>query len=528
MQTPKIQMAKDFYRAEIKLDLPAGAGFMYHQYNNMPLPITPSAVFNPTGFDGEFSSADVIVVGDEATKQYVLAGAATAHRSLTFFSLIKKASNMHSIEVRQPDIMPGDTPEEIVVLSGSDWRELLKQYADITVEKMNVPKFDTSKNLTGYCTWYYYYAAVTEKDFLENLEAMKNHLDSPYKAQVIQIDDGYQTFQGDWNDQDSSWPTPLDEIARRITENGMTAGIWTMPFLASTASRVFREHPDWFVKDENGNPKVAKGWSPPPDDLWVCLDTTIPEACEHLANIFKTFSKWGYNYFKMDGLGFGLMEGRRADENATPVSAFRLGMKAIREAVPEATLLGCCPPFMPCLGYVDMARTSNDTAARWDAVRYVERVNFARWWMFDKFFRCDPDVVIARQDRGTLTPGEARISAMTGIMTGVSLTSDNLATIDKDRFKILCKSAEIRMRDVMPLPWPIAWSGDISWPQVFSGTVDGRKAIAIINDADEMLEYKFEDLTLDPEKEADEILQDLGKRKYFVTVKAHDAVLLLQ
>ncbi len=511
------------YCREVPLNLPPPAVFMYRESNNMTIRNEPPSVFITSGFDTEFNSDDVIVVGNHWEKKYVLVGALTAHRSLTFLTLIHKGSNMHCIEVRQPDILEGEEPEEVAVLEGDDWRKLLKQYADLVAEKMHAPKLDTSKNLTGYCTWYYYYKDVTEANFLENLEAMKNHLDSCYKAQVIQIDDGYQTFQGDWNDQDSSWPTPLCEIAKRITDAGMIAGIWLMPFQASTASRVFREHPDWFVKDENGQPKVAAGWSPAPDHLWACLDTTQPAVQEHLVKVFKTFRSWGFTYFKMDGLGFGLMPGKRADANATPVSAFRQGLKAIREAVPDSILLGCCPPFMACMGYIDSARVSGDTAANWPAIRDAMHAVTSRWWMYDKFFRCDPDTLMARQDRSVATVGEARISVLTGIMTGVSITSDNLSTIDKDRLELLGRGANIRMRDVEPLLFD-----PNTWPRVFTGTVNGVKAVAVINDQDKDLEYKFEDLALDPEKDAEEVLHPLGYRKYVITVKAHDAVLLLQ
>ncbi len=513
----------NFYRRELKLDLPPGSYFMYKTENNMSIDYQPPKACHANGFDVEFTSSDVIIAGNEQKNIYTLVGALTAYRSYTFFSLRRKATNMHSIEVRQPDIMEGDTPEEIAVLKGSDWKVLLNQYADLVAEKNNLPKLDTRKNLTGYCTWYYYYADVSEKNLLDNLEAMKAHRDSCYCADVIQIDDGYQTFQGDWNDQHADWPTPLEVIAKRITDSGMKAGIWLMPFLASTASRVFREHPDWFVKDENGKAKESFGWSPPPDDMWVCLDMTIPEAREHIANVFKTFRKWGFTYFKLDGLGYGIQDGRRSDPDATPVSAYRLGMKAIREAVPDAYILGCCPPFMPSLGYIDGARISGDTHASWNPILCCARSVVSRWWMFDKFFRCDPDTIMARQDRSTCTPGESRVSALTGIMTGISLTSDNLSTILPERLEILGKAAKLRMRDVMPIKWE-----SMTWPQTFSGTVAGKKAAAIINDTEIMQEYKFEDLLLDPEKDAEEILQDLGKRKYTVCVPPHDAVLLVQ
>ena len=54
---------------------------------------------------------------------------------------------------------------------GDDWRKLLFQYADIVAEKMNVKPIEAKKNITGYCTWYYYYKDVTQQHMLENIEA---------------------------------------------------------------------------------------------------------------------------------------------------------------------------------------------------------------------------------------------------------------------------------------------------------------------------------------------------------------------
>ncbi len=529
------QSEKPCYRAELELDLPPQAGFMFRSSNNM-CPLLPSSnVFWPPAFEGEYNSQDVIVVGDETTKRFVLAGATTAHRSLTYFSLYKRG-RFKSILVKQPDIQPGEKPEEIIVLEGSDWRKLLKDYAAITARNMGVAPIKAEKNLTGYCTWYYYYADVTEKDFLENLEALKARRDSAYPAAVVQIDDGYQTFQGDWLDQDPSWPTPLAEIGKRITDAGMQAGIWTMPMLASTASRVYREHPDWFVKKENGQVLEISGWSPPPDNLWVCLDATQKVVREHLKNVFQTFRSWGFSYFKMDGLGFGLPQGLRSDEKATAVSAFRQGLKAIRDAVPDATLLGCCPPFLACLGLVDNCRVSPDTGRYWYApsdhvlncdggptpgIASALHSTVSCFWMYDRFFRADPDTLMARQDNAWYTLGEARISVMTGILTGVAITSDNLGTIAPERLELLGRAARYRLRDAQPLEWPLD-----RWPQIFEGTVDGRRGIALINDSPESVTYDFAKLGLTGT--AEEVLQPAGPMNGSITLPPHDAALLIQ
>ena len=152
-----LRPCRNSYRRQVLLDLPPNSIFMYREENNMSTRHNPPPITTADGFDAEFSSEDVIVVGNHWQKQFVLVGAVTANRSLTFFSVIKRAGNMHAVEVYQPDILEGETPEEVIVLRGDDWRELLKQYASVTAEKMHVKPVDSAKNLTGYCTWYYYY-----------------------------------------------------------------------------------------------------------------------------------------------------------------------------------------------------------------------------------------------------------------------------------------------------------------------------------------------------------------------------------
>ena len=93
-----------------------------------------------------------------------------------------------------------------------------------------------------------------------------------------------------------------------------------------------------------------------------------------------------------------------------------------------------------------------------------------------------------------------------------------------DRLELLGKSAQIRMRDFRPAGH---W-GAGCWPVAFSGTIDGRKAGAVLNTTDEPVTVKFEDMGLDPEQDAEELLQDLGKRKYVIAVMPHDAALLKQ
>ena len=519
----------DCYRAQIKMDWPADT-VVYSVAACMaklnPLPNMTRAV----SANGDMSSTNVIVVGSGG--KYLLAGAVTAFRSQTMLRAVFENRRLTGIEVWQPEIKVGETPEEMIVLEGDDWRKLLCDYADAAAAKMGVAPINAEKNATGYCTWYYYYKEVTQKNTLENIEALAANR-SPYAAEYVQIDDGYQTFQGDWLDQCDTWPTPVKEVAEKITAAGMKAGIWLMPTTASTASRVYREHPDWFVKNEKGETAVLPGWSPEPDNWWACLDATNPEAREHIANIFKTFRSWGFTYFKLDGLSYGLQKGRRMDPDATSVSAFRLLLKTIREAVPDALIMGCSEPFLPCLGLVEHARSSNDTSRyfrRHDEGVNMEmmgcnildafRITMGNFFMFDRWFRADPDVVMARQDNAYYTRNEAKISVLGAIMTGVAFTSDHLGTINANRNALLAKAQNIRMygaqpRNVTPNVWP----------REFEGTVNGKRAVALINDTAQHLTWKLADLEL-----GENCIDLLDDKKVFseITLVSHDAVLLIE
>ena len=531
----KFGKKKECYEAWLPLDfLPPGWSFVYRSGNNMaPMdPMTPAVILS--SYHEECQSQDVVIVGNSAEKDYILVGAVTAHRSLSFFQ-VHKDGNLSGILIRQPHIKPDETPEKIIILRGSDWRQLLLDYAKQAADEMGVKPIKAEKNLTGYCTWYYYYADVTEADFLENVDVLKTKVGSGYSPAVIQIDDGYQTFQGDWMDQDPSWPTPLAEIARKITDAGITAGIWLMPFVASTASRTFREHPEWFVKNRAGEPLVFSGWSPPPDHLWACLDATIPAVQEHMRTVVLHFHKMGFRYFKFDGLAFGLPDGVYSDPEATPVSAFRLALKTIREAVPDSMILGCCPPFMACLGYTDSCRVSPDTARYWKyeepgfpensdsvscGIRGALHGTVSNWWKNDLWFRSDPDVIMARADQVTYSIGEARLSAAMGILTGICLTSDHFGRITPDRLEILERAARYRLRDGRPLD-----DAPFRWPYTFTGTVDGKKAALLINISNEEKNWNFAEAGL-PET-CEEVLIGKGLVNQSLTLPAHDAALII-
>lgn len=164
-------------------------------------------------------------------------------------------------------------------------------------------------------------------------------------------------------------------------------------------SEIFQTHPDWFVKDENGQPLSSAevsfgGWRRAP---WYMLDATHPEVRRHLTHVFKVMrEEWNVKYFKLDANMWGALPfGVRYEKNRTCVEAYRMGMKAILEGAGEDSfVLGCNAPMWPSIGVVHGMRVTNDNDRSFDV--FVERAKecFSRNWQHNRLWMNDPDAVV--------------------------------------------------------------------------------------------------------------------------------------
>ena len=121
--------------------------------------------------------------------------------------------------------------------------------------------------------------------------------------------------------------------------------------------------------------------------------------------MFGTFRELGVDYFKIDFIYAGAMEGRRAAPGMTGVAAYRRGLEVIREAIgPDAYLLGCGAPILPSVGLVDAMRVGPDIAhhfepADGDLSQPSQRAaaQNTRWrgWQHGRFWVNDADCLVA-------------------------------------------------------------------------------------------------------------------------------------
>jgi alpha-galactosidase len=219
---------------------------------------------------------------------------------------------------------------------------------------------------------------------------------------------------------------------------------------------VFQEHPDWFMKDENGRPLPSNevgfgGWRLGP---WYALDGTHPEAQAHLENVVRTMRvEWGCTYFKLDANYWGaLHKGKLHDPKATRIEAYRRGMEAVLRGAENAFVLGCNHPVWASLGLIDGSRSSNDVSRKWSAVTEAARQNLLRGWQNGTLWWNDPDCAVLSggglvlnlsgetTGRTGLPANEAIFHAASIHATGgMMLSGDDLTQLTADRVELMQK-----------------------------------------------------------------------------------------
>ena len=364
--------------------------------------------------------------------------------------------------------------EEFTFLTGGDREALLASIASRLAD--NHKPLSTATPPSGWCSWYCFGPTVTAKQVLENLDVIARDIPG---LRYIQIDDGYQPAMGDWLETGDAFGGDVQTVLRQIRARGFEPAIWVAPFIAEEGSRLFKEHPDWFVKDNDGRPLRADrvtfgGWRRAP---WYALDGTHPAAQAHLERVFKTMrDEWGCSYFKLDANFWGAIRGGHFhDPRATRIEAYRRGMTAVLRGTRDAFVLGCNHPIWPSIGVVHGSRSSHDIKRDWKRVSDTARQNLNRNWQNGRLWWNDPDAILLT---GALSEDEFRFHA-TAIYAsgGMILSGDDLTTITAPRLAML--------KALQP---PTGRAARFSGPAMDVGEVDldgNRRAHCLLNWGDE-------------------------------------------
>ncbi len=364
--------------------------------------------------------------------------------------------------------------EQIVLTRSGDWYTLLNQFGAAIAKENKVGKLkDVTYN--GWATWDYYGRVFTTDDVFKNMDQL-NKL--PVKSNMVQIDGGWWTQRGDYTSIRQNLPGGIKAIADRVHSEGKTMGLHFDGFRGDAKAEICKTHPEYFLHDQDGKLIVETKVMVDMVMDYTYFDYSHPGARAHIAQCIKEMRAWGVTYFKVDFMRYGLEADikrnnpsvksfKAYDPTVTGVERFRLGMKAIRDAIGEENyFVACSAVFGPTIGYVDAMRTAGDIHPVYDA--FGERVlgNSGNFYL-KSVFNLDPDYIVARaaadedetvfaaekKKGGNLTENEAKMWAdFVTLFGNVRLNSDNLKTLRPERKALITPALEApKMDETVPL-----------------------------------------------------------------------------
>lgn len=437
--------------------------------------LTSSNMSNlPSNTPGNLSSEMYSVITNTENNESFLVGQSSPFSYLFYIRMIsymmdRKKSHFELVfDFGRKMLGPGKSITlDPIVMGKGETINLQRAYFDYVGNKVKTRKF--KQNLKGWSTWYYYFDKISPGVIYENVEAIKKY-DLP--IDLIQVDDGYQTFVGDWLDLKKPFEGEMKRIADFIKSHGFEAGLWIAPFIVDPKSKLAQNYPNYILRNDNGK-RILDGYNPMwPGKFYYSLDITNPRVEEYIRKVIRTIvHEWGFTYLKLDFLfGASMRGGNHAEMQLSRSEVLRKGIDIIRdEAGSKVILAGCGMPISGGIGTVDIMRVGPDTAPFWRkwlgsffqtgamlGARNSIRNFMARSYMHKKIWLNDPDCLMLRKTKTKLTLDERRSQINAIIISGgILMTSDNFTELGEgiiDELRMIIElNEECFKGDAIPL-----------------------------------------------------------------------------
>ena len=256
-----------------------------------------------------------------------------------------------------------------------------------------------------------------------------NNLNPKLPLHTLIINKGY-CILGDWLEPNENWDGGLDRAAREIFKDGYRAGIWLAPFAASENSKLFKQHPDWALKDFENKP-IPKMITE--EGAIYALDGSHPGFQKYLRKVFKTLRKFGFIFYETDLMNWGLNDSwkiKRATPGKTSVQIYREILQLIREEIGEGSLwMADQVPYGPTIGFADIAEVADTTKAGWEnaGIENMIQESYFTHYFNNIYWQNDPGDINFINDDNRLSEAEKiSLALWKGILGGAVGTSDDM------------------------------------------------------------------------------------------------------
>ncbi len=446
------------------------------------------------------------------------------------------------------ELKPGESiqSEKFFIGLYADPLKALEEYADISAENMTIRNLP-AKTPMGWCSWYAGYASdeIGEWNVLANAKKIKTCL-SAYDFKYIQVDHGWQfrNICGQWTDTNERFPHGLKWLSDKLGEMGFCLGIWMAPFIVLESSSLFREHPEYMVRNRKGRPKKKGEWAWVPHDAIYYLDPTHPGAREYLKTTLSSLRKSGVRYWKMDFL-------LQISENDSDTiyydkgkikgaEVYRAGLSLIEKTLKGdyiywcsnavnlgfgtgSTTMSACDIGRPGLSsYMDKAVRNRHI----EEFRKIATTLISRYFLHKRLLILNPDVL---EVRGDYEEAKIRLSIV-ALSGGQVFLGDALPALHPDCWNILTKcipayGEAARPVDLFKNTYPESYPGIWHLPVKTSWGKWDVVGVFNFDDKTKKVEMRFADIGLQDSTEY--LVSEFWEQEFF-GLKKEDLTIKLQ
>jgi alpha-galactosidase len=270
-------------------------------------------------------------------------------------------------------LKPGEvysTPRTFLSVYSGDFYEPLKLWSDaIEKEGLSKPANNDENYAVAWCGWGYEFG-VTPKQMLDTIPKLKE-----LGIHWATLDDGWFDNYGDWQPRSPVFAgTAMQDMVKKFHEQGMKVQLWWLPLAVEdgkhgyggrkfVVSNVVKEHPDWLVLDQNGQPaRMARNLA--------TLCPALPEVQAYYKQLTERFIRdWGFDGHKLDNIYTPPLCYNPKHHHKSPYdSVYAMGevyktiFETTRALKPDSVTQSCpcgTPPSLAWFRYMDQAVTAD-------------------------------------------------------------------------------------------------------------------------------------------------------------------------
>jgi alpha-galactosidase len=270
-------------------------------------------------------------------------------------------------------LKPGEsfaTPRTFVMVYHGDYYEPLNMWSKaVEREGLTRPKNNDENYAVSWCGWGYE-SDVTPKQMIDTIPKLKE-----LGIHWATLDDRWFNDYGDWQPRkDTFGGDAIQKMVKDFHEQGIKVQLWWLPLAVEdgrfkygdhkyVVSDVVKEHPDWLILDENGQPaRMTRNLA--------TLCPAVPEVREYYKKLTERFIRdWDFDGHKLDNIYATPRCYNPKHHHKSPLdSVYAMGevyktiFETTRALKADSVTQSCpcgTPPSLAWLRYMDQAVTAD-------------------------------------------------------------------------------------------------------------------------------------------------------------------------